>query len=140
MNWGKGIAIFLTAFIIFITTLAVILMRANANLVSEDYYKKEVEYGSEIEAEQNAVNINATISTSVENSGLFIKVEGDETISNLKVHLLRSNNPSLDVQKSSNGSSLFIEKKELVSGKYLLTATWGTDTTSYQSKKDIWIP
>ena len=140
MNWGKGITLFLVAFIVFITTLAVILMRTDSELVSEDYYKREVEYGNEIEAEQNALDIKAVLNTDINESGVFIQIKNTGEIDELLVYLLRNNNPDLDIQKIVKGPSVFIDKTELVAGKYGLTASWKSDDKYFQMKKEIWIP
>ena len=49
MSWGKGIAIALTVFILFIATLVTIIIRQKVDLVSEDYYTQEINYQQEID-------------------------------------------------------------------------------------------
>lgn len=139
MNWGKGIAIFLVLFIGFITTLAVILMRANTDLVSEDYYLKEVNYGSEIIAEQNAINAEAELILEEDDDGLFIRVKKEVLPEEITVHLLRGNAASDDVRKTTSGSSVYIPKEELLNGKYVLTVNWEIEGQFYQLKEEVWI-
>lgn len=139
MNWGKGIAIFLVLFIGFITTLAVILMRANTDLVSEDYYLKEVNYGSEIIAEQNAINAEAELILEEDDDGLFIRVKKEVLPKEITVHLLRGNAASDDVRKTTSGSSVYIPKEELLNGKYVLTVNWEIEGQFYQLKEEVWI-
>lgn len=140
MNWGKGIAIFLGAFIIFISTLGYFMIKADAQLVSEDYYQKEVEYGTEISAETNALNSNAELSTGFKDDGLHIEVNNATDIIELNIGLLRSNNSDLDLNITSDENYIFIEQSKLVTGKYMLTALWKDDSKSYQIKKEIWVP
>ncbi|MDX1652555.1 MAG: FixH family protein [Brumimicrobium sp.] len=139
MNWGKGIAIFLVLFIAFITSLAVILMKANADLVSEDYYKKEVAYGKEIDAEQNALNENLILKTDVSEGGVFLQILNTVETGQINVHLLRGNDPNQDIIVSTPGPSTFIPKEKLSKGKYLLTVSWNKDNKDYQLKKEIWV-
>lgn len=140
MNWGKGIGIFLALFIVFISTLAYFLMQANADLVSEDYYLKEVNYGNEIEAHKNAKEVGAKIETEIKEAGVFIQITTETTSPpSINVHLLRNNNPSLDIHKKIDGSAIFIEKEELKEGKYLLTVTWEEDEKTFQLKEELWI-
>lgn len=139
MNWGKGIAIFLVLFIGFITTLAVVLMRANTDLVSEDYYLKEVNYGSEIIAEQNAINAEAELILEEDDDGLFIRVKKEVLPKEITVHLLRGNAASDDVRKTTSGSSVYIPKEELLNGKYVLTVNWEIEGQLYQLKEEVWI-
>lgn len=139
MNWGKGITIFLVLFIGFITTLAVILMRANTELVSEDYYIKEIKYSDEIDAEQNARNSGAVLQTEVSESGLSIHIQKEGFSNGIEVHLLRGNNQEQDISITSDGPSAYIDRKDLKKGKYTLTVTWQSDDQPHQLKKEIWI-
>ncbi|NNC82883.1 MAG: hypothetical protein HKN79_04835 [Flavobacteriales bacterium] len=50
MNWGNGIAIFLTVFVLFILGLVYMTTRSTAELQAEDYYKQEIEYQDRIDA------------------------------------------------------------------------------------------
>lgn len=55
MNWGKGIVI---AFIIFVTLILSVVffsMTQDVNLVSEDYYKQEIEYQERIDDLKNTM-------------------------------------------------------------------------------------
>jgi hypothetical protein len=139
MNWGKGIAIFLVLFIGFILTLAIILMQANTDLVGEDYYIKEIAYEDEIVAESNAQKAGAKIETEVSEEGLFIHIKNIESPEDVTIHLLRGNDQDLDVSVQGDGAATFIERSELVVGKYILTITWKNGDKSYQIKKDIWV-
>ncbi len=139
MNWGKGIAIFLILFIGFILTLAIILMQANTDLVGEDYYKKEIAYEDEIVAESNAKKAGAEVITEISDEGLFIHIKNMDSPENVTIHLLRGNNQKLDVSVKGDGAATFIERSELVDGKYILTVNWKKQDALYQVKKDIWV-
>jgi hypothetical protein len=139
MNWGKGITIFLVLFIAFISTLAIILMNTSSELVSEDYYLREVKYGEEITAEQNAKDANSTVEVEESADGIFIQLRTEEPSDSIQVHLLRGNDPSGDIYAATNGTSLFIERERLNQGKYLLTVTWKVQDDFYQLKKEIWV-
>ncbi|MGS0525195.1 FixH family protein [Zobellia nedashkovskayae] len=64
INWGAGIVI---AFGIFISFILFFVIRmttshdANHDLVTEEYYKAELGYQKEIDAEQNAINSNEKV-------------------------------------------------------------------------------
>lgn len=139
MNWGKGIAIFLASFMIFITTLAVILMRADSTLVSEDYYLKEISYGDEILAEKNAADLGAILELDVTLDGVFVKVRNVEIIDQMHVALLRMNDSSQDIAMQANRANLFIPAEKLVDGKYYVTVTWQNEEKTFQLKDEIWI-
>lgn len=138
MNWGKGIALFLISFIVFITTLAVILMMANADLESEDYYLKEIKFGDEIEAQQNAKNLNLSMVDYFDEGGLIIKIEGAISIEEARISLTRPDNPSKDVKKIFRGNMVYIPLEELHQGKYKVVIDW-QDGNAYQMRNEIWV-
>ena len=138
MNWGKGIAIFLVSFIVFITTLAVILMRANADLESADYYVREIKYGDEITAQQNAHNANLSIHESVDKDGVLLRIEGTKISEEGQVRLIRPDNPNYDISKTFKGNAVFIPIEELNQGKYKVVIDWLADQP-YQLRNEIWI-
>ncbi len=138
MNWGKGIAIFLVSFIVFITTLAVILMRANADLESADYYVREIKYGDEITAQQNAHNANLSIHESVDKDGVLLRIEGTKISEEGQVRLIRPDNPNYDISKTFKGNAVFIPIEELNQGKYKVIIDWLADQP-YQLRNEIWI-
>jgi hypothetical protein len=52
MNWGKGIIIGMALFMGFILTMVVIMMRQKIDLVEEDYYKRELNYEDQLDAQK----------------------------------------------------------------------------------------
>lgn len=139
MNWGKGITIFLIAFIGFITTLAVILMRADADLVSKDYYIEEVAYGNEITAQKNAQSTSAKLSKEITVDGVMLTLSSTEVEEGF-VELRRSNDPTMDINLTLKGKNIFIDQKHLNSGKYDVVIDWKHSEKSYQLRDVIWIP
>ncbi|MGM0478079.1 MAG: FixH family protein [Bacteroidota bacterium] len=139
MNWGKGIIIALIAFIGFITTLAVFMMKANTQLVSEDYYLQEIEFGSEITAQSNALSDASSVKSEVSDAGVYLTIETPTSIEEGSIHLHRPNNKKLDVRQPLEGKHTFIDRTALESGKYRLTIDWFDGQKHYQLRKDLWI-
>lgn len=139
MNWGKGIAIALIAFIAFIVTLGVNMMRADADLVSDDYYKREVVYGNEIVAQQNAQSLNTALKKDVTSEGVMLSLSTNQFETGTLL-LRRSNDPSLDVQMEMDGPTVYIESTLLQKGKYDIIIDWKDNKKSYQHRDMLWIP
>ena len=53
MNWGKGIFIFYSLFVVAILSVVYFAFTQEVNLVSEDYYQQEIAYESQIERIKN---------------------------------------------------------------------------------------
>ena len=57
MNWGKGIFIFYSLFMIAILSVVYFAFTQEVNLVSDDYYKQEIEYEDQIERIKNTESL-----------------------------------------------------------------------------------
>ena len=75
INWGTGIVIAFIAFISFIMYF-VISMNTNSkydhDLVTEDYYKQELEFQNEIDKESNSKHLVENISWKKTTDGIHI--------------------------------------------------------------------
>lgn len=139
MNWGKGIAIFLVLFIVFITTLAVILMRTDADLVAEDYYLQEIKYGDEITAQQNAKDEGIVLEKELKEDGLYLRLTTALEIDEIKLKLFRPDNPKKDVLKTVRGKTFYLPMDQLSQGSYRLTIDWVIDEKAFQLRDEIWV-
>lgn len=62
MDWGKGILLVIIGFVGFILTLVVISVKQeDIQLVTENYYEKEIKYQDQIEREKSAAALNRKV-------------------------------------------------------------------------------
>ena len=139
MNWGKGLTIAIIAFMSFILYMVITLMtKGNADLVSEDYYKKEIEYEKEITALKNSEN--ATEKVTINNKGEFIVFQFPTTkeIDNIEIHLLRPNNDKADLTFSEKDTkNVMIEKKKLEKGVYKASIRYDSEGQPFLQKEEL---
>jgi len=139
MNWGKGLTIAIIAFMSFILYMVITLMtKGNADLVSEDYYKKEIEYEKEITALKNSEN--ATEKVTINNKGEFIVFQFPNTkeIDNIEIHLLRPNNDKADLTFSEKDTkNVMIEKKKLEKGIYKASIRYNSEGQPFLQKAEL---
>ena len=139
MNWGKGLTIAIIAFMSFILYMVITLMtKGNADLVSEDYYKKEIEYEKEITALKNSEN--ATEKVTINNKGEFIVFQFPTTkeIDNIEIHLLRPNNDKADLTFSEKDTkNVMIEKKKLEKGVYKASIRYDSEGQPFLQKAEL---
>ena len=139
MNWGKGLTIAIIAFMSFILYMVITLMtKGNADLVSEDYYKKEIEYEKEITALKNSEN--ATEKVTINNKGEFIVFQFPTTkeIDNIEIHLLRPNNDKADLTFSEKDTkNVMIEKKKLEKGVYKASIRYNSEGQPFLQKAEL---
>ncbi|MGJ8739100.1 FixH family protein [Zobellia laminariae] len=144
INWGTGIVI---AFGIFISFILFFVIRmttshdANHDLVTEEYYKAELGYQKEIDAEQNALNSNEKIELEKTPEGLLVIFpEGyaDTNVSGI-VSLYRPSNKHLDFDLpiSLSDSHLLIPDKRLLDGRWDIKITWKHQGKDFQHRESI---
>ena len=75
INWGTGIVLAFIGFISFILYFVVRMSTddsANHDLVTEEYYKKELSYQQEIDASKTATEMDANLKVEKTDKGLVV--------------------------------------------------------------------
>lgn len=138
MNWGKGIVIALTLFIGFISFLVVKIMSQDVDLVSEDYYKQEIDYEARIQKEQNGLNNAAKIELVDQEAYVVVQLPDSSSLTNVVLNLKRPNDKKLDKSFKIEGTKTFmLPKSSLEKGKYELTIEYTINGEECLMKKVI---
>jgi hypothetical protein len=119
MNWGKSITVVMITFITFIVVLVTIIMSNRIDLVSEDYYQKEIVFEDEIQAKNswNKVSKDATFQSNAEH--LIVNLPEIEGVDAYELILSRPNDNKKDISfKIKNTQTYLIEKSKLEKGVY----------------------
>jgi hypothetical protein len=145
INWGTGIVI---AFVLFISFILFFVIKAttqekyNYDLVSEEYYKDELNYQADIDKLNNFKQLNIKIITTKTNDGIEITFPENyitESI-NGKVSLYRPSNQSLDFDIAfvlSKRTTLLIPDNKLVGGRWDIKISWSENNKEYLYKKEL---
>ncbi len=143
INWGTGIVI---AFIVFITFILFFVVRmttdgrANHDLVTEEYYKAELGFQKEIDAEKNA-NKNAKIFVEKTQEGLLLKFPENLDLKKVKgtVSLYRPSNKHLDFDLpiSLSQAHLLIPDKRLLDGRWDIKVSWEYEGENYLHRESL---
>jgi hypothetical protein len=144
INWGTGIVI---AFIAFISFIMYFVVNMNVNkkydhdLVTEDYYNKELEFQNDIDKETNAKNLVENLSWQKTTEGLVITFPETLIKENItgKVFLYRPSNKQFDFETelSLSNHNLLIPDKRLLDGRWNIKVDWQYNGKSYLYKKEI---
>ncbi len=144
LNWGTGIVIAFIAFIGFILFFVVRMStddRVNHDLVTEGYYKAELAYQKEIDAEKNAKALSEQIKINKTSEGLLIAFpkEMEAQRPNGMVSLYRPSNKHLDFDLpiSLSNSHLLIPDKRLLDGRWDIKISWQYQGKDYLHKESI---
>jgi len=143
-NWGTGLVLALIGFISFILYF-VITMSTNEkyshDLVTEEYYAKEMLYQEEIDAETNTNNLNTKIGSKKVKEGWLVTFPEELDPSKIigKVFLYRPSNQQLDfdIPMELSSPDLLIPDKRLLGGRWNITIDWTYESTSYMYKEQI---
>ena len=143
-NWGTGIVLAFIGFISFVMYFVIRMNtedRADHELVTQEYYKRELAYQNEIDAEKNAVAANAQLKISKTVEGLAVrfpeKFETKEITG--KVSLYRPSNRHLDFNFpiSLSNTHLLIPDSRLLDGRWDITIEWSYKGKTFLHKEKL---
>lgn len=144
INWGTAIVLAFIAFIAFIMYFVISMMtnkKYDHDLVTENYYQKELLYQQSIDKEINAKNLNEQVTWKKTPEGMLLTFPQTLTIENIKgkVFLYRPSNKHLDFEMpiTLSNHTLLIPDNRLLDGRWNLSVEWEYDDVEYLFKEDI---
>lgn len=145
-NWGTGIVLAFIGFISFIMYLVITMSTSKKyeyDLVTKDYYKKELEFQEKMERLKNAKNLEEDIKVVKVPEGLKISFPKGLVFKKIKgkVFLYRPSNKQLDFEmpiRLSDSSYLLMPDKRLLDGRWNIIVNWSYQKQKYLFKKEIY--
>lgn len=143
-NWGTGIVFGMACFICFILYLVIRMTTEEAfehDMVTENYYAKEMVYQKEIDAETNTSNLSENIKSKKIANGWEIIFPSEMEPSKIKgeLELYRPSNKKLDkkIPLKLKDAQLIIPDTYLIGGRWNITIDWDYEGTPYIYKESI---
>lgn len=145
INWGTGMVLVLVAFISFIMYFVVTMLTSkdyDQDLVVEDYYKAELHYQEEIDAEENALALKENISVLNENGTWVVILPKTIDLTKIEgaIHLYRPSNKMLDFEVPLTGlatNKIAIPNEKMINGRWNIMVNWTYKNEEYLFKKEI---
>jgi nitrogen fixation protein FixH len=144
INWGTGLVIGMALFISFILYFVIKIStdkKYDYDLVTEQYYQKEMVFQKEFDAEENSNSLETNISGEKTAEGWMLTFPKNIDYTKVKgtVFLYRPSNKQLDFQLPLKLSSpnLLIPDKRLVAGRWNTIVQWSYEGEDYLYKKEI---
>jgi len=144
LNWGQSLFLALALFVLFIGSFVyktLVKSEYNHTLVSEEYYKEEINFQQEIDRLNNATNLAQNLVVNNTSNGLELVFPStfDYTKITANLKLQRTADKNFDITKPITLDSLtyLIPDKLLIKGRYNLKINWEYDSISYQLKEKI---
>lgn len=145
LSWGTRIAILYIGFVALIALMMILSMRQKTELVSEDYYDKELVFQSKIDEMNNANALSEKISHSISDNSFSIQfpLQFKEDKVTGQILFFRPSDLSKDfktkIQLDIN-SQQNIELNNFSKGMYKMQISWNVNDTPYFSEETIVIP
>jgi hypothetical protein len=143
-NWGTGLVIGMGCFICFILYFVITMSTNEAyshDLVTEEYYAKEMAYQEEIDAETNTNNLATKIVSVKTDQGWQITFPEELEPSKIKgeMFLYRPSNQKLDFNSPMHlsGHNLLIPDNNLIGGRWNITLDWTYEGKDFMYKEEI---
>lgn len=143
MNWGYGIILAFVGFGVFILTLVVKIYGKSIDLVSEDYYAKEIRYEEQIEKINNAASVdNKLIEIANKSEEIVIQFNHTNGSPSGFINFFRPSDKTKDLKIEiaidSSGQQKFL-KKLFTTGKYKIQIDFELNSKKYFVEKEIMI-
>ncbi len=143
MSWGYKVTIITFCFVCFMTCMVIAAFRQTFDLVTEDYYGKELKFQSQIDKQANHEHLKGSIvlEQDKESLNLIFPEEFMGQLITSEVLLFRPSDASKDVmlKLKTNGEVLHLSKKKLFAGLYQVQIDYKVAGKSYYFEKDIMI-
>jgi len=144
INWGTSIVLAFIAFISFILFFVIRMNlddKSNHDLVTEEYYKAELTYQKDLDAQNNSKNTNNNLIVEKTPEGLLVKFPENLEFEKVKgkVSLYRPSNKHLDFDFpiSLSNSNLLVPDKRLLDGRWDIKVSWSYKGEDFLLKKSI---
>ena len=145
MNWGYKILFLYLGFLIFVLTMVYMSMNQQVDLVSPDYYDREIAFQKQIDAGKNSMEAQAGWRLEVDASRvrLLYSKPADAARLNGTVLFFRSSDAAQDrrekLQTAPDGSQSF-DVTSMKKGAWKVVLEWQVDGKAYYEEKNIFIP
>ncbi len=143
-TWGHGIFVVIVLGVSGFLSLVYITTNERIDMVTDEYYPKELKYQEQIakEINYNALGDRIRIESQDQLEIYFPRLTDNANNITGTVHLYRPSDKRLDIETDLKLDSAFcmrFDKSELRSGKYQLIIEWETEGKAYLSKLPVYI-
>ena len=135
MDWGKGIALFIVAFIIFMGTMVYKSVNQKFYLVTENYYTEGINYDKVQEKIKNEKALEHSVEFNQKDGKININMPTE--VKGGTVHFFRPSDGSIDFQVPIVAKEFYIDKTKMKTGKWIMKFSWTDGVKEYYIEKSI---
>lgn len=141
INWGHKILFVYLAFVAGILFLAFKANRQKFDLVTSNYYEKELKFQDVIDQKQRVTELSAPPKISHSVNSIRIQLPGEFLNKEVKgeIYLYRPSDASKDVKKDFTTDKSFVEMMfdKNLSGAYEIKLSWQADGKTFYNEQRI---
>lgn len=140
LNWGSGIAIGMTAFVIFIVILGAQMFMQSPGDYDHQYYEKGLAYDSVYVKQKRVITDKAQPHFKLTSKVLQVQFAG---VSSGKVRFERPSDPDLDkliTFQSDASNAMVIPVDKFATGQWQVTFEWESNGKKYLYQREMFLP
>ena len=141
INWGTGIFIFLSLFLLAAFGFIIFAVKQDVNLVHKDYYEKGVDYTDQMNINARSVPYKNALTFDLQNNFFSIDIEESlaANIDSGNILMFRPSNSKNDISIRLNklAKTIQIPKDELLNGRYILKFSWYSGGLKYELDRPV---
>jgi len=144
LNWGNGIFLAVTVFVIATLSVVSYLISLDFYMVSTDHYQEAVDYQETIDSKKNAAKLEEPVVVLFDEKTLSVDLYfppvAAAAVDSGTVHFYRPNDSKLDkkvVLSLNREGKQRISVADFTKGKWVLSIEWKADSLNYLEKKSI---
>ncbi len=141
MNWGTRIIIMYVGFVALIITLVVVSMRQQVDLVTPDYYAKELKYQTNIDKTKNYNELKSSLKCTIQSENIVIDFPDEHKTEMItgEVLIYKPSDAKSDklITIESNNGQMLIPTSVFKKGMYKVKVDWQVDGIDYFSEQVI---
>ncbi len=142
LNWGTGIAITYTIFVLVLVFAVVQSTKVDHSLVTEDYYQKDLEYQTQIDKEVNALNLGEDLQIKYADAQKAVQLQFPAELGAVQGNILffRPSDKNLDfeapVQADERGQQI-ISTQTMMPGLWKVQVNWQAGGVAYYKEETV---
>lgn len=142
LNWGVSLGIVYVGFMILMLGAVYASTKHDVNLVTPNYYQKELDYQSEIDAKQNVLALDEKVKIDYDGQQITLNLPKFEDAIKGDVIFFRPSDHHLDRRLDlvvTKDFKMVIPTKGLKSGMWVVKLAWKSGGKSYQYKDSVFL-
>ncbi len=145
INWGSGIAIFYTLFVIAMVTMVIKSSQNKTHMVQENYYEKDINYEDFRQKRENGNLLNDLVKINYINSNRNLTISLPSNPNDIKgdVTLYRPSNQYLDkkyqLKLDDQGVMTIPLERTMANGRWKVQVSWKNKDSEFFNEKEIFI-